>query len=244
MKLQTPSKFRPTSIALSNKVSTAVLASASQRTIIIPFVDGLPPYVSCFLQPGASGVALLFKIDSFNLEDDTDFQNFLDDLNECLTASYDLLIIDVQQNGGGSHFFSCRCRGCLKSIHHLASVHRPGYGRLCRIVTHLCAFLLSRYAEHAICPASVFTSESLHLCAAALRHRPTAQACLRLRSRGFALYARSVQCGRELHILRFATRHAAIAPTWQLFLRADRGLDAGRRRRQSLATLRHRLAAI
>ena len=71
------------------------------RTVIVP-ADSAST-VSCFIQQQnapVSGVenVLVMKVASFAPDD---FRAFLQDVETCITTDYDLMVIDVMQNGGG-----------------------------------------------------------------------------------------------------------------------------------------------
>jgi hypothetical protein len=80
--------------------SPMFLTSGAQEggsVTILP--DGRGSTISCFTQRGTSGVALFMKVRSFEPDSTT---SFVDDLLTCLQTPFDVVIIDVMQNGGGS----------------------------------------------------------------------------------------------------------------------------------------------
>lgn len=78
-------------------------ASSAERVVIIP--SDAPNSVSCFLQKVEGGESvgisssLVMKVSSFA---PASTQGFLSDVQTCITSSYDMMVIDVMQNGGGS----------------------------------------------------------------------------------------------------------------------------------------------
>jgi len=72
-------------------------AQESSSVTILP--DGRGSTISCFTQRNTSGVALFMKVRSFEPDSTT---NFVDDLLTCLQTPFDVVILDVMQNGGGS----------------------------------------------------------------------------------------------------------------------------------------------
>ena len=88
-------------------LSASAKATAGERTIIVP--SDSPNMVSCFTQTAsgadaeAAGVSntLVMKVSSFAPPGLTGITGFLNDVETCLATDYDLLVIDVMQNGGG-----------------------------------------------------------------------------------------------------------------------------------------------
>ena len=81
--------------------------SLEERTVIIP-ADS-PNFVSCFTQKvnsadgEAAGVssALVMKVSSFAPPGLTGITGFLQDVETCISSEYDMMVVDVMQNGGG-----------------------------------------------------------------------------------------------------------------------------------------------
>jgi len=82
-------------------------ATPSEREIIIP--SDTPYAVSCFTQHVSGNDAdlaginnvLVMKVASFAPPGATGFKGFLNNVEQCLSSEYDMIVIDVMQNGGG-----------------------------------------------------------------------------------------------------------------------------------------------
>jgi hypothetical protein len=82
----------------------ALRKSSSERVVIVP--SDAPNAVSCFLQKvdgeegAAAGIStsLVMKVSSFA---PASINGFLTDVEACITSDYDMMVIDVMQNGGG-----------------------------------------------------------------------------------------------------------------------------------------------
>ena len=78
-------------------------SSTSDRTIIVP--ADTPYFVSCFTQHVTNSTqvsdVLVMKISSFSPSGTDGIKGFFANAEKCLTSNYDLVVIDVMQNGGG-----------------------------------------------------------------------------------------------------------------------------------------------
>lgn len=91
-------------IPLSNDVIMKNARSDSERVVILP--SNSPNYVSCFTQFTSGSDAedaevskvLVMKVSSFS---PSNFVAFLNDVETCLNSEYDMMVVDVMQNGGG-----------------------------------------------------------------------------------------------------------------------------------------------
>ena len=100
-------KHHPELLDPPTPLSGPVLRDTPERTVIVP--SDSPNAVSCFTQKvsssdgEAAGVsnALVMKVASFAPPGVSGITGFLNDVETCITSDYDIMVIDVMQNGGG-----------------------------------------------------------------------------------------------------------------------------------------------